>query len=145
MQFQVVAHDPFAVLTTIVTPAIQTNVSSVLALGTGNRLGRVADRTRVVAGAVASFPDAVEGHAEVLCGFKLFAASALVSVAGSMAAYYGQSFLFRAGAGLAIFTGATAVAGLSAGCTLMVRETQLAVGSLTKRRKSGSSSKRSNP
>src|SRR6266852_8664832 len=41
--------NPFAVLTAVVAPAILTNASSVLALGTGNRLARVVDRTRVVA------------------------------------------------------------------------------------------------
>src|SRR6185436_3852228 len=39
---------PFAVLTTVVAPAILTNASSVLCLGTGNRLARVVDRTRVI-------------------------------------------------------------------------------------------------
>ena len=41
--------NPFAVLTAVVAPAILTNACSVLALGTSNRLGRVVDRTRVVA------------------------------------------------------------------------------------------------
>ena len=47
------ASNPFAALTAIVAPAILTSASSVLALGTSNRLGRVVDRTRVVAGNVA--------------------------------------------------------------------------------------------
>ena len=38
----------FAALTIVVAPAILTNASSVLCLGTANRLGRVMDRTRVV-------------------------------------------------------------------------------------------------
>src|SRR5258708_21689008 len=38
--------NPFAVLTLIAAPAVFTNASSVLALGTGNRLARVVDRTR---------------------------------------------------------------------------------------------------
>ena len=41
-----VAENPFAVLTLIAAPAVFTNASSVLALGTGNRLARVVDRTR---------------------------------------------------------------------------------------------------
>lgn len=40
MQFNVVAGNPFAVLTAIVAPAILTNASSVLAQGTSNRLAR---------------------------------------------------------------------------------------------------------
>jgi hypothetical protein len=151
MQYQFVASNPFAVLTAIVAPAILTNASSVLALGTSNRLGRVVDRTRVVAGSVAgSAPGsaihqawinqlrALELRAQLLlkalrlfyAALGLFAASALVSVGGSTAAYYGQKILFEAGAGLAILTGASAVVGLSVGCTLMVHETRLAVQSL---------------
>ena len=42
--------NPFGVLTSVVAPAILTNACSVLALGTSNRLARVVDRTRVVAG-----------------------------------------------------------------------------------------------
>lgn len=151
MQYQFVATNPFAVLTAIVAPAILTNASSVLALGTSNRLGRVVDRTRVVAGDVASSAPgsatyhawmsqlkALELRAQLLlralrlfyAALGLFAASALVSVGGSTAAYYGQKILFEAGAGLAILTGASAVVGLSVGCTLMVHETRLAVQSL---------------
>ena len=55
MQYNVVAGNPFAVLTAIVAPAILTNASSVLALGTSNRLARVVDRTRLVAAQLASF------------------------------------------------------------------------------------------
>ena len=43
-----VADSPFAVLTLIAAPAVFTNASSVLALGTGNRLARVVDRTRAL-------------------------------------------------------------------------------------------------
>jgi branched-subunit amino acid transport protein len=49
MQAYSLANSPFAVLTAIVAPAILTNASSVLALGTSNRFARVVDRTRVVA------------------------------------------------------------------------------------------------
>src|SRR3954467_1193785 len=42
------ADNPFAVLTLIAAPAVFTNASSVLSLGTGNRLARVVDRTRVL-------------------------------------------------------------------------------------------------
>ena len=65
-------------------------------------------------------------------GLGLFAASALVSVGGSIAAYYGQRPLFEAAAALAVLSGASAVLGLASGCVLMVRETQLAVQYLAK-------------
>ena len=143
-----VAGNPFAVLTAIVAPAILTNACSVLALGTSNRLARVVDRTRIVA---AKLSDLKPGAADYqswaaqlsplhertqllvkalrlfYAGLGLFAASALVSVVGSLVAYYGQATLFRAAATLAVLTGASAVFGLCAGCLLMVRETQIAV------------------
>jgi uncharacterized protein DUF2721 len=148
VQYQSVAGNPFAVLTAIVAPAILTNASSVLALGTSNRLARVVDRTRIVAAQLASFelgtadyqmwaaqltPLHVRSQLLVralrffYAGLGLFAASALVSVGGSIVAYYGQPVLFRAAAGLAVLTGGSAVFGLCTGCVLMVRETQLAV------------------
>ena len=65
----------------------------------------------------------------------LFATSALVSVAGSSASYYGFKTAFAVSAGLAIITGASAVIGLGVGCTLMVHETRMAVQSLTEESK----------
>lgn len=148
MEYNAVTGNPFAVLTAIVAPAILTNASSVLALGTSNRLARVVDRTRIVAAQLATFepgssdyelwsaqlaPLRIRGQLLVKAlrffysGLGLFAASALVSVAGSLVAYYGQPVLFQASAALAIVTGASAVFGLCAGCVQMVRETQLAV------------------
>lgn len=148
LQYNAVAGNPFAVLTAIVAPAILTNASSVLALGTSNRLARVVDRTRLVAAQLASFEPGTPDHqiwsaqlaplhirSQLLvralrffyAGLGLFAASALVSVGGSLVAYYGQAALFRVAAALGILTGASAVFGLCAGCVLMVRETQLAV------------------
>jgi hypothetical protein len=151
MQYQLVANNPFAVLTAIVAPAILTNACSVLALGTSNRLGRVVDRTRVVASDIAASKPGSEGFVEwtsqlraletrthmllralrlFYAALGLFASSALISVAGSIAAFYGQRLLFQLGALLAVVTGGSAVIGLSAGCFSMVNETRLAVKSL---------------
>jgi hypothetical protein len=156
VQYTAVAGNPFAVLTAIVAPAILTNASSVLALGTSNRLARVVDRTRVVAAELAVFEPAspdyqmwlaqlepLQIRAQLLlkalrlfyAGLGLFAASALVSVGGSIAAYYNQKLLFEAGAALAVLTGASAVLGLAGGCVLMVHETQLAVQNLAEEAK----------
>jgi hypothetical protein len=152
VEYPLLTSNPFAVLTAIVAPAILTNASSVLALGTSNRLGRVVDRTRIVAQDLAAYEpgslehqawsaqlDALQTRAQMLlkalrlfyAALGLFAASALVSVGGSLTAYYGQKLLFDAGAALAMVTGASAVAGLAIGCTLTVHETRLAVQSLT--------------
>jgi hypothetical protein len=151
MQYQFVANNPFAVLTAIVAPAILTNACSVLALGTSNRLGRVVDRTRVVASDIAASKPGSEGFVEwtsqlraletrthmllralrlFYAALGLFASSALISVAGSIAAFYGQRLLFQVGAVLAVVSGGSAVLGLSAGCFSMVNETRLAVRSL---------------
>jgi len=156
LQYTSVADNPFAVLTAIVAPAILTNASSVLALGTSNRLARVVNRTRVVAAELAGFDPASEGYqiynaqleplqvrAQMLlkalrlfyAGIGSFATSALVSVCGSIAAYYHQRLIFEVGAALAILSGALAVLGLAFGCVLMVRETQLAVQTLSKEAK----------
>ncbi|HLZ90323.1 MAG TPA: hypothetical protein VKQ28_01310 [Candidatus Acidoferrum sp.] len=65
----------------------------------------------------------------------LFATAALVSVVGSIIAYYGLRILFLLTAGLALLVGAVAVVGLSSGCVLMVRETRLAVQNLAEEAK----------
>jgi hypothetical protein len=151
VQYQSIGGNPFAVLTAIVAPAILTNASSVLALGTSNRLGRVVDRTRVVyADRAATQPGSLE-HQEWMeqldslrlrgrmllkalrlfyAALGLFAATALVSVAGSMAAYYGQKVLFEGAGALSALAGAAAVASLTFGCMVMVQETRLAMQSL---------------
>lgn len=156
MQYTTLAGNPFAVLTAIVAPAILTNASSVLALGTSNRLARVVDRTRLVSAELseldvgssdyqawaAQIPP-LQVRAQLLvkalrlfyAALGLFAASALVSVGGSIATYYGQRLIFEVGAALAVLTGASAVLGLASGCVLMVRETQLAVRNLAEEAK----------
>lgn len=45
--------DPFAALTIVVAPALLTNASTVLCLGTATRFGRVLDRTREVSAQLA--------------------------------------------------------------------------------------------
>lgn len=152
-QSSLLGNNPFAVLTAIVAPAILTNASSVLALGTSNRLARVVDRTRVIYADLARFAVGSTEHAEWMdqldalrmrgkmllralrlfyAALGLFAASALVSVGGSIAIYYGVTVIFEVAAGLAVMTGASAVIGLATGCVLMVHETKLAVQSLAK-------------
>lgn len=55
LEYSPTVSTPFAVLTAVVAPAILTNASSVLALGTSNRLARVVDRTRVVTAELGEF------------------------------------------------------------------------------------------
>jgi Protein of unknown function (DUF2721) len=152
VQYTSVGNNPFAVLTAIVAPAILTNASSILALGTSNRVARVVDRTRIVAAELAKRETGsseyeawsaqllrLDVRAQLLvkalrlfyAALGLFAAASLVSVGGSMAAYYGDKLLFQLAAALAIATGASAVIGLAAGCTIMIRETHLAIQNLS--------------
>ncbi len=143
--------NPFAVLTVVVAPAILTNASTVLCLGTSNRIARVVDRTRVVAAEIASLhsgsPDyqvlvaqleRLRVRAQLLFqalrllygSLGAFAASALTAVIGSASSYYGEDFIFRVFAVLGLGIGIVAVTGLVAGSILLVRETQLALKNL---------------
>jgi len=147
----VLSDNPFAVLTALVAPAILTNACSVLCLGTGNRIARVVDRTRIVAAQLASIAPGTPNHeayvrqleklqvrsAFLLSALRLFyaslgsfAAAALISVIGSTLAFYGWQFVFRVAAIIGLAIGALGVTGLVSGCTLMVRETRLAVQTL---------------
>jgi Protein of unknown function (DUF2721) len=151
-----VAGNPFAVLTAVVAPAILTNASSVLALGTSNRMARVVDRTRVVAkelsalepsdpnyGSWAMQLERLQFRAQLLvkalraiyASLGLFAASALLSVVGSIVTSLGQALWFDLTAVLALLCGAVAVVGLALGCALMVHETRFAVRALAEEAK----------
>jgi hypothetical protein len=142
------ATSPFAALTIIVAPAILTNAASILSLGTGNRIARVVDRTRVLASELAGLDPAsaraarYEEHMwrlrvrsqlllRALRCFYLsigaFAASALISVIGSLAAAWVGTTMFLTMAMLSLASGTMGVGGLVIGCAVMVRETQLAV------------------
>lgn len=149
---QVLNDNPFAVLTAVVAPAILTNACSVLCLGTGNRIARVVDRTRILTAELASLkPGNPHYNLHVrqleklrvrsrflLSALRLFyfslgsfGAAALISVIGSTLAFYGWHLFFEVAAIVGLAIGALGVTGLVVGCTLMVRETRLAVQTLT--------------
>jgi hypothetical protein len=151
MEYTSVVADPFSILTVVVAPAVLTNASSVLALGTNNRLARVADRAHAVTAQLANLePGArdreissgelatLQTRAQLLLralryfylGLGLFASSALISIAGSIVVYYGWPSAFRIAAGIGVACGASAVIALVCGCVMMIRETQLAVKGL---------------
>ena len=146
------SDNPFAALTAVVAPAILTNASSILALGTGNRVARVVDRTRLIAGeltrAAADSPEyaiytrqleRLSERAQLLlralrlfyASLGAFAATALIAVVGATLAESATATLFRATAIAGLASGGFAVGGLVFGCTLMVAETRLAVQNLT--------------
>lgn len=145
--------NPFAVLTAVVAPAILTNACSVLCLGTGNRIARVVDRTRVVTAEIGTFEvgtseyqvrldqlEMLQGRAQLLlkalrifyASLGSFAAAALISVVGSALAFYDQQVAFHAAAVVGLAIGAFGVTGLVSGCMVMVGETRLALQSLAK-------------
>ena len=121
------------------------------ALGTNNRLARVADRTHALTAQVANLEPGAKEHAAstgelatlqtraqlllralryFYLGLGLFASSALISIAGSIIVYYGWPSAFRIAAGIGVACGASAVIALVCGCVMMIRETQLAVKGL---------------
>jgi hypothetical protein len=151
MEYTSVAADPFSILTVVVAPAVLTNASSVLALGTNNRLARVADRSHALTAQLAKLESDGRHHeastaelvtlqtrAQLLLralrcfylGLGLFASSALISIAGSIVVYYGLPSAFQVAAAIGVACGASAVIALVCGCVLMIRETQLAVKGL---------------
>ena len=157
MEYTSVGADPFSILTVVVAPAVLTNASSVLALGTNNRLARVADRTHALTAQLAKLEpgardqEAATGELAVLqtraqlllralrcfyLGLGLFASSALISIAGSIVVYYGPRSAFQIAAAIGVVFGASAVIALVCGCFLMIRETQLAVKGLAYEAKS---------
>jgi hypothetical protein len=141
-------ENPFTILTAVVAPAVLTNASSVLCLGTSNRIARVVDRTRVVTAEIATLETGSSEHqarvsqlerlrvrAQLLfralrityASLGSFAAAALISVIGSVLTFYDQRLAFRAAAVLGLAVGAFGKVGLTSGCMLMVRETRLAL------------------
>jgi len=148
---QAVSTNPFAALTAVVAPAILTNACSVLALGTSNRLGRVVDRTRVVATEIASLERDTPGYrgwvaqrerldkrAQLLlkalrsfyAALGLFISAALLAIVGSAAAAYGWQAAYQVVIATALGVGALAVSAVVMGSVATVREARLAVENL---------------
>jgi hypothetical protein len=145
------ADNPFAALTIVVAPAILTNASSVLCLGTGNRIARVIDRTRLLRSALTRLEpnsDRREPYVRQLDRLRVrshlllralrlfymslgsFAASALISIFGAVLADFAGPTTFRVIASLGLLSGTVGVAGIVVGCSLMIQETRLAVRNL---------------
>jgi len=144
-------ESPFAVLTAVVAPALLTNSSTVLVLGLGNRIARVVDRTRTVAGVMArSGEDSglyarLQQQASLLkrrtehlgkairLGYAAvggFAAEALIAVLGGVLVHYDFLFVARFAALAALGIGFISVGSLVSACVYMVRETAIALDNL---------------
>ena len=145
-------ENPFAILTLIAAPAVFTNASSVLTLGTSNRLARVVDRTRTIAREMQNTPasadvnqlwvrhlDRLEKRGALLLramsffygAIGAFAAASLVSILGaSMAASQFNRIPFTPFAVVSFLAGAVGFFGLVVGCVFLVNETRLALASM---------------
>jgi Protein of unknown function (DUF2721) len=144
-----VTDNPFTVLTAVVAPAILTNACSVLAMGTTNRVARVADLTRAIVADLKEGSRAPLGECAaeierlkvrsrlliralraVYAALAAFATTALLAIAGAVGTYFGAALVYGIVGVAAALTGTTAVACLVAGCSYIVMETRLALRSL---------------
>ncbi len=141
--------NPFTSLTLIAAPAVLTNASSVLALGTSNRFARAIDRARALSAllekeTVSGDPltimrvrhlNRVERRSLLLLyalrlfylALGSFAASALTSLLGATFASSSHHLFYRLTLDAAAVSGTLGVGGLVSGCSLLVGETRLAV------------------
>lgn len=141
--------NPFAVLTFLAAPAVLTNASTVLALGTANRLARAADRARLLSNQLLSSTNATDPAAALqakdfdhaLQRSKLFvralrsfyfaagsfAAGTCVSLIGATGGFFDLHWLVLAGQALTLIMAAAGVIAIVKGATLLVFETRLAI------------------
>lgn len=139
----------FTVLTLIVAPAVLTNASSILALNTANRFGRVIDRARQLAKELEGNLDpqtkavrlrqfaALSKRGILLMraqtcfygALGLFVAAALISVVGA-GLTPNHPLGYRIAAACSLGVGLSAALSLVYGCGLVVRETRLALVNL---------------
>src|SRR5260370_4272490 len=146
-------ENPFAVLTLIAGAAVFTYASSVLALGTGNRLARVVDRTRVLARelhAAAKRDETtdlwvnhlgrlqkrgallVRAMSFFYGSIASFAAASLVSILGAVLAVSQPYRLpFEVLSVISFIAGTIGFIALTVGCVFMVRETRIALGAMS--------------
>ena len=144
--------NPFAIFTFIVAPAVLTNASSVLALGTSNRFARNVERSRLLIKSMegktrASDPalemrlrqlERTERRATLLLRaltafyFSLgcFAAGSLLSLVGAMLSMGQRQGISQAFLVIATIAGICGMCGLVIGCATLIRETRLALTSL---------------
>lgn len=151
-QFPTLTDNAFAVLSFLAAPAILTNASTVLALGTSNRLARASDRARLAATSIVSSTTADDPLIQfqqqdfqnstrraillvhALRKFYLaaggFAAGTCVALVGAIADYFKlHTLAISAQAGM-ILCALLGVGGLVHGSIILLRETQMALRSL---------------
>jgi len=141
--------NPLQVLTFIVAPAILTNASSIMALGTSNRFARAIDRARALSSEVEGKeidpdPDVALRVRQLryantrllllvraLTAFYLavgsFAAASLISLFAAVLFVAQQEFLRQVILGVALCAGVLGVGGVVCGSALLVWETRMAL------------------
>lgn len=139
--------NPFAILTFIAAPAILTNSSSVMALGTANRFARAIDRARTLSAQLQGKENDPNPETALrirqlrvaeqrglllvraLTAFYLsvgsFAGASLVSLLGAVFFMAEHAFLNHLALWVAFCAGVVGVGGLVAGSGLLVWETRL--------------------
>jgi hypothetical protein len=143
--------NPLSILTFIVAPAILTNASSVMALGTSNRFARAVDRARALAAEIEgkTLPEEENerlgrriGFAERRAQILLQALTAFYTSVGSFGAaslialFSAGFFITRQDAlrdimlGVGLIAGVMGVGGLVAGSALLVWETRMTLAIL---------------
>jgi hypothetical protein len=141
--------NPLGILTFIVAPAILTNASSVMTLGTSNRFARAIDRARGLAAEV----EGKEQQSDPLIGLRIrqlrtaerrvlllvraltsfylsvgaFAAASLVSLLAAVFFVAGQELLRHITLAGALVAGILGVAGLATGSALLVWESRMSL------------------
>jgi hypothetical protein len=147
-----VSTNLFTLLTLIVAPAVLTNASSVLGLNTANRFGRIVDRSReLVVEMEKARADAelnvirlrqigrlrfragllLRAQTCFYAALGLFVLAALVSVIGAVLGSSSHPFGYHIAGFAGFLVGATAGGSLFFGCVLLIRETRLALLSLS--------------
>lgn len=100
--------NPFAVLTFIAAPAILTNASSVMALGTSNRFARAVDRARAVARELEAQPPPPEPIFRLRTNQLRYGTRRVLLLVRALTAFYASLGAFAA-ASLASLLGAVLV------------------------------------
>lgn len=143
------ADSPFAILTFLAAPAILTNASTILALGTSNRLARAADRARLLAGqllackektdpatvlqskdfdyALARARLLVRGLRAFYFAAGAFASGTCLSLLGATAAYFDFHALTLVAQALTLVAATAGVGAIVTGAAILVHETRLAL------------------
>lgn len=151
MEVPYFGNNPFAALSILVAPAILTNASTVLCLGTANRLARVVDRTRIVSTQLVNLASDAETTPTfrrqleelrvrwslvlraLICFYMSigsFAAATLISLVGSSLTTPNPRLVFNCLAILGLLSAIVGVGSLMVGCSIMVREIRLAIRNL---------------